>query len=151
MKYFFLLTFLLGCKSGPRKVIIAHNDRDTTSQAAVKRGTISFDTHDPYETGKDTIRLNKVIDNIFMFPEVQAINVQIDKTSKGKHSVSFMVHDQFNGDSSYYHFMIGDNSHEDRYVNLLNFLLDKKTNEIKAYDPTLDTVLSLEDWRKTRK
>lgn len=151
MKYLFLLTVLLSCKSGPRKVIVAHPDKDTATPVTVKRDTASIDIHDPYETGKDTVRLNKVMDKIFKFPEVEAINKQIDKTSNGEHGVSIMVHDEFNGDTSYYHFMVGDNSHDDRYVNIFNFILDKKTNEIKAYDPALDTVLSLQEWRKTRK
>ncbi|WP_162945075.1 hypothetical protein [Flavisolibacter nicotianae] len=151
MKYIFLLSVLLSCKSGPRKVVVAHHDQDTATQLAVKRDTCSIDLHDPFETGKDTVRLNKVIGKIFKFPEVEAINKQIDKSSKGTHGVSIMVHDEFNGETSYYHFMVGDNSHEDRFANIFNFLLDKKTNEIKAYDPALDSVLSLQDWRKTRK
>ena len=83
MKYLFLLTILLSCKSGPRKVVVAHNDQDTGTQVAVKRDTSSIDIHDPFETGKDTVRLNKVMDKIFKFPEVEAINKQIDKSSKG--------------------------------------------------------------------
>ena len=91
------------------------------------------------------------MDKIFKFPEVQAINKQIDKTSKGTHGVSIMVHDEFKGDTSYYHFMVGDNSNEDRYMNVYDFLLDKKTGQIKAYDPSLDSIMNLQDWRKTRK
>lgn len=150
MKCLFLLAVLLSCKNGPRKVIVAQPDRDTTTQVTVKRDITSIDIHDPYETGKDTVRLNKVMDKIFKFPEVEAINKQIEKTSKGTHGVSIIVHDEFNSDTTYYHFMVGDNSHDDRYVNIFNFILDKKTNEIKVYDSALDTVLSLKDWRKTR-
>jgi hypothetical protein len=151
MKYLFVLTIFLSCKSGPRKVIVAHSGSNTTTQMTIHRDTSSIDTNDPYETGYDTVRLNKAMDKIFKFPEVEAINKQIDKTTNGKHGVSIMVHDQFNGDTSFYHFRVGDNSHEDRYVNVFDFLLYKQTNEIKAYDPTLDTVLSLQEWRKTRK
>jgi hypothetical protein len=151
MKYLFFLTILLSCKSGPKKVFIASPDRDTTAQILVKRDTTSIDVHDPYETDKDTVRLNKVMDEIFKFPEVEAINKQIDNTSKGTHGVSIMIHDEFNGDTSYYHFMVGDNSRKDRYVNIFNFLLEKKTGQIKAYDPSLDSIMTLQDWRKTRK
>jgi hypothetical protein len=151
MKYLFLLTILLGCKSGPRKVVVPHADNDTTGQISVKRDTTSIDIHDPYETGKDTARLNSIMDKIFKFPEVEAINKQINKTSKGTHGISIMVHDEFEGDTSYYNLMIGDNSHEGRYVNVLNFLLEKKIGQIKAYDRLLDSVMSLQDWRKTRK
>jgi hypothetical protein len=151
MKYLFLLTILLSCKGDPGKVIVAHNDSDTATQAIVKRELTSGDFDDPYETGKDTIRLNRAIDIIFRFPEVQALNKQIGKESKGAHGVSIRVDNNFNGDSTYYHFIVGDNSHEDRYVNVYDFLLDKKTNEISAYDPVPDTILNLQDWRKSRK
>lgn len=139
----------MGCEDGPRKVYIRHELSDTISQ--VLRNTTSIDIHDPYETGKDTVRLNAVMDEIFKFPEVEAINKQIIKTSKGTHGVSIQVHDEFERDTSYYNFMVGDNSHEDRYVNVFNFLLDKKSGQIKAYDPVLDSVMSLKDWRKARK
>jgi hypothetical protein len=151
MKYLFILTIFVSCKSGPRKVVVAHTDTDTTAQASIKRDTASIDIHDPYETGKDTIRLNKVMDKIFKLPEVAAVNKKIDKTSKGAHGVSIMVHDEFNGDTSYYHFMVGDNSHEDRYINVYDFLLDKKTGQIKVYDTVTDSIMSLKDWRRTRK
>jgi len=151
MRFLLFLTILLSCKNGPKKVFIAPHNNDTTAQIPAKRDTTSIDLHDPYETGKDTARLNKVMDKIFKFPEVQAINKQIDKTSKGTHGVSIMVHDEFKGDTSYYHFMVGDNSNEDRYMNVYDFLLDKKTGQIKAYDPSLDSIMNLQDWRKTRK
>jgi len=150
MKYLFLLTILLSCKSEPRKVIVARTKVDTTAPLSIKRDTNSVDTHDPYETGKDTVRLNKVMDKIFKFPEVQAINKQIDKNSKGTHGVSIMVEDEFDEDTSYYHFRIGDNSHEERYENIYDFLLEKKTGQIKVYDPVSDSILSLKDWRKNR-
>src|SRR3954465_8543039 len=102
MKYLFLLTILLSCKSRPRKVIVANSGQDTTTQATINRDTTSIDVHDPYETGKDTVRLNAIMDKIFKFPEVQAINKQINKNSKGTHGVSIMVHDEFNGDTSYF-------------------------------------------------
>ena len=149
MKYLLLATILLGCKNEPRKVFVRTEFSDTISQ--VSRDTTSIDIHDPYKTGKDTVRLNAVMDKLFNFPEVEAINKEIIKTSKGRHGVSIQVHDEFERDTSYYIFMVGDNSHDDRYVNVFNFLLDKKSGQIKAYDPLLDSVMNLEDWRKARK
>ena len=149
MKYLLLITILLSCKDGPRKVFVRHELSDT--MAEVSRDTTSIDIHDPFKTGKDTVRLNAVMDRIFEFPEVEAINKQILKTSKGAHGVSIIVHDEFQGDTSYFNLMVGDNSHEDRYVNIFNFLLDKKTGQVKAYNQVLDSVMSLEDWRKARK
>jgi hypothetical protein len=88
---------------------------------------------------------------IFSFPEVEAINKHRIKRSKGSHGVSIQVHDEFERDTSFYNFMVGDNSHEDRYVNVFSFLLDKKSGQIKAYDAVLDSVMSLKDWRNARK
>lgn len=151
MKYFFLLTIILSCKSGPGNAIVDHNDHDTAAQMPFRPDTTSIDIHDPYKTGKDTFRLNKVMDEILKFPEVEAITKQINKMSKGTHGASIMVYDEFNGDTSYYDFMVGDNSREDRYVNIFHFLLEKKTGQIKAYDPSLDSIMSLQNWRKMRK
>jgi hypothetical protein len=151
MKYLFILTIFLSCKSGPRKVFVSHNDTDPTAEASNPRDTTSVDIHDPYETGKDTNRLNKVMETISKFPEVEAINKQIDKNSKGNHGVSFMVHDEFDSDTSYYHFEVGDNSHADRYVNIYDFLLEKKTGQIKVYDHLTGTIMNLQDWREARK
>ena len=94
--------------------------------------------------------MNKAMNTIFKFPEVEAINKQIDKNSKGAHGVSIMVHDDFDGDTSYYHFEVGDNSHDDRYMNIYDFLLQKKTGQIKVYDHLSDSIISLRDWRKKR-
>ncbi len=80
---------------------------------------------------------------IFKFPEVQAINKQIEKNSKSKNGVSFMVHDEFESDTFYYHFEVGDNTHDDRYVNTFDFLLEKKTGQIKIYDNMSGAILSL--------
>jgi len=148
MKYIFFLLILISCKNGPRKVIAAHTNQDTTTRAPSTPGTTSIDIHDPYQTGKDTTRLNKVMDEIFSFPEVQAINKQINKNSKGAHGVSIMVHDEFGGDTSYYHFQVGDNSHDERYENIYDFLFEKHTGQIKVYDPLSDSIITLPEWRK---
>jgi hypothetical protein len=149
MKYIILLAILTSCKSEPRKVVATHNEKDTVDQKSVKSSSTSVDLHDPFQTGKDTIRLNKAMDKIFKFPEVQDINNQIDRNSHGKHGVSFMVTDNFDGDTSYYLFEVGDNSH-DRYMNIYDFLLEKKTGQIKAYDQLSDSIMTLKEWRKAR-
>jgi hypothetical protein len=66
------------------------------------------------------------------------------------HGVSIMVEDEFDGDTSYYHFRVGDNSHQEMYYNIYDFLLNKKTGQIKVYDPISDSILSLKNWRKNR-
>ena len=150
MKYLFLLTILLSCKNEQKKVIFTYTNKDTIVQTPIKDDSTFVDIHDPFATGKDTTRLKRVMDKIVKYPEVKYINEQIDKSSNGKHGVAFFVHDEFEGDTSYYDFEVGDNSHEDRYVNIYNFLLEKKTGLIKVYDPSSDSILSLKDWRKKR-
>lgn len=142
---------MLSCNSGPVKVIRPNVDKGLTSTASTERDTSTIDIHDPYETGKDTVRLNAVMGKIFKFPEVQEINRQIIKNSKGKHGVSIMVSDELDGDTSYHDFRVGDNSHEERYENIFDFVFVKETGQIKVYDPVSDSIMSLKDWRKARK
>ena len=123
----------------------SHESTDT-----IERDTSTIDIHDPYETGKDTVRLNAVMDKIFKFPEVQAINRQINKATKGAHGVSIMVSDEFDGDTSYYHFKVGDNSNDYMYHNIYDFLLEKNTGKIKVYESVSDSIMNLKDWRKSR-
>jgi hypothetical protein len=152
MRHVLLISvILISCNSGPRKVISAHASMDTVSELSFRRDTSTIDIHDPYETGRDTVRLNAVMDKILKFPEVEVINKQINKTSKGSHGVSIMVRDEFDDDTAYYSFMVGDNSHEDRYVNIFNFLMEKKTGQIRVYDAEADSIMSLKEWRKTKK
>src|ERR1700709_1189031 len=153
MKYLFLLTILFGCGNKQKKVLVAHTNKDTTVQASSnsKYDCTFVNRKNLFSTRMHTTLLNKVMGKIVMFPEVENINEQIYKSSKGKHGVTFFVHDEFVGDTLYYDFEVGDNSHEDRYVNIYNFLLEKKTGLIKVYDPTSDSILSLKNWRKKRK
>ena len=109
-----------------------------------------MDMHDPFQTGKDTAVLNHVLERISKFPEVQTVNKQIEKNSGGKHGVSIITRDALGSDTAYYLFEVGDNSKGDRYVNIFNFVLEKKTGQIKVYDPVMDSILTLKAWRKTR-
>ena len=149
--YFFIAIVLLGCKNKTANVVSSPIEKDTTSRRTVKPDSITIDIHDPYLIGKDTVRLNIAIDQIFNFPEVKAITKQILKNSKGKHGTTIMTRDEFGNDTLYYWFRVGDNSLDDRYVNIFNFVMDKKTGEIKAYDSVNDSIMSLKDWRKGRK
>lgn len=151
MKYLFLIIVLLSCRDEPRKVTVRHTEDDTTAVASVKEDATGINVHDPFQSGKDTARLNAIIEKIWKFPEVEAINRQITRTSKGKHGVAIMVDDEFDNDTSYYSFMVGDNSHDDRYVNIFIFRYDKKKGQIKVYDPIADSIISLQEWRKERK
>jgi hypothetical protein len=88
---------------------------------------------------------------IIKFREVQAIDRQINKSTKGAHGVSIMARDEFNGNSAYYDFRVGDNSNDLIYYNIFDFILEKKTEEIKVYDTASDSIISLKDWRKIRR
>lgn len=148
MKYLFLLTILLGCNSKQGKTIVTQTNKDTTAEVSVKHDSTSINTDDPYQTGKDTIQLNKVMNKIFQFPEVKALNKQIYKDTKGGHGVTIIVEDEFDGDTSYYDFSVGDNSNKYFYMNFYDFLLEKKTGQIKAYDDVSGSIMTLKEWRK---
>jgi hypothetical protein len=151
MRYIFLFLVLLSCNNVPRKVIPPHVEKSPISTVSIRRDTSTIDIHDPYQTGKDTVRLNAVMDKIFKFPEIQTINRQIIKSTKGAHGVSIMVSDEFDGDTAYYDFRVGDNSDGEMYHNIFDFILEKKTGQIKVYDTVSDSIISLKDWRKTRR
>ena len=143
MKYFLPLIFLLSCYDQPAKLTPPMHDQQIETH-----DNSAADLHAPYNTGKDTARLNRVIEELSQFPEVQRLTQQIDKNGNGKHGVSFMVKDEFEGDSTLYHFEVGDNSHQDRCVNVYDFVMLKKTGEIKAYDHLSGKLMGLEEWRK---
>ena len=147
MKYVFIFVLLLGCKGDPQKT---GADRDTTAYLTIKPGTDSLAEKETSPPHNDTIQMGPLMDTIFRLPEVQDIHKKISKSSRGAHGVSMQVSQEFNGNSSYYCLRVGDNSREDRYYNIFIFLIDKKTKEIKAYDTVLDSIMSLEDWRRTR-
>lgn len=87
---------------------------------------------------------------IYKFPEVLALDKRIKKTTKGMHGVSLTVRDKFEKDSSYYEFLVGDNSGPDRYVNIYTYLLEKNTRIIKVYNHNDGAIMKLEEWRKLR-
>jgi hypothetical protein len=147
MKYFLYLAVLLSCRTDNRTAIPGHRSSYTNSQVQYNRETLETEMNDPL-SGKDTVLLNRIVDSIYKFPEVQAIDKQIAKNSKMIHGVSFMVQDGFNGDTSLYQFSVGDNSSSDRYTNIYNFILVKGTLEIKVYEPSNDSIMSLQAWRR---
>ena len=116
-----------------------------------KLDSATIDIHDPYQTGRDTARLSGVIDRIFNFPEVKSITKQILKSSKGKHGATIITRDEFGSDTLFYWFRVGDNSHDDRYANIFDFVMNKKTGEVRVCNSATGSILSLKDWRKTRK
>ena len=150
MKNLLIIFLFLACRNRQQKETPPLKGIDTNSKANINIDKPTIDLHDACKNEKDTTRLNKAIVQIFKFPEVQVVNKQLLKNSKGKHGVAFMTRDQFGGDTAFYWFEVGDNSRDDRYVNIFNFLLEKKTGQIKAFDTMNDSIMSLKDWRKTR-
>lgn len=131
--------------------MLPHVEKGHASNDTIRRDTTTIDIHDPYQTGKDTVRLNAVMDKIFKFPEVRAINRRIIKATKGAQGVSIMVSDEFDNDTSYYDFRVIDNSSDYIYHTMYDFLLEKKTWQIKVYESASDSIISLKDWRKSRR
>jgi hypothetical protein len=133
MKYFIIIFLLSACGNSQQNVI---------------QYPVATDSVDPYQTGRDTASLDLAERSIFNFPEVQVVNKRIQKKSGGKHGVAISARDNFNGDTAYYLFEVGDNSNDDRYQIIYNFLKIKKTGEIKFYDTVTDSILTLKEWRE---
>jgi hypothetical protein len=89
------------------------------------------------------IIINKAIERIHNLPEVMRLEKKISTSTNGAHGVAYISNVHFNGDSSIYHIQVGDNSKNDRYVVIYNFLVDKKSGAIKAYDAVRDSILSI--------
>lgn len=142
----------VSCGSQPETTEATPVTQDTLTAAALPASTdsITHYAHDPYTTGTDTARLNAAMHKIYQLAEVQEIDSIIRQSTQGKHGVAFMMENGWNQDTTYYRFIVGNNAHEDRYETIFNFVLDKKTEEIKIYDPLVDSLLSIEDWRKTK-
>jgi hypothetical protein len=150
MKYISFIVIFLGCTNGPPKGTVSHVEKDTTYQTRLVRDSSSINMHDAYGNDRDTIRRNAAMNTIYNFPEVKELDKLIRKSSKGAHGVSFIVEDEFEGDTSYYHFSVGDNSHEEKYEKIFDFLLEKKTGQIKVYDSAKDSIMSVQAWRKLK-
>jgi hypothetical protein len=112
MKYLVFIVVILSCKSSPKKVFIPSYQRD--SSIVQKKDSVTMDFHDPFMTGKDTVRLNKVMDIVYNLPEVQAIDKRINDWSKATHGISMSVQDNFGGDTSYHNILVGNKSKAER-------------------------------------
>lgn len=98
----------------------------------------------------DSVQINQAIEQIYQLEEVKQLDQLIKKNTSGKQGVAIMVDPQLMNESGYYAFNVG-NNHEDRYENIYTFLVRKSGTAISVYDPVLDSVLTLEDWRKQKK
>jgi hypothetical protein len=142
MKYFLFIVCFFACKnkSGPEL------DQKEHSKT---RKSISIPTIDSNEKNFQHLEsdstLNKAIERIHQLPVVIRLEKKISISTNGAHNASFISNIQFNGDSSYYHIQVGDNSQKDRYVVHYNFLVDKKSGSIKAYDSVRDSIISIDD------
>jgi hypothetical protein len=96
-------------------------------------------------SGLDQKNINKAIESIHNLPEVIKLENKISTSTNGAHGVAYISNVHFHGDSSIYHIQVGDNSQNDRYVVIYNFLVDKKSGAIKAYDSVGDSTLSITD------
>ena len=148
MKYLIFIVVLWSCTNSPKKVLIPSHRND--SFVRLRKDSVTSDLQDPFMTAKDTTRLNHVMDLIYNFSEVQALDKLINDRSKATHGVSMSVKDNFGGDTSYYSISVGDNSKTERWEPVYNFLLVKKTNELRVYEPDSDSIMTIKLWRKIR-
>jgi hypothetical protein len=150
MKYLLLL-LLISCQGQPHNEAQPTSNKDSTS--LIKSSADSFPRNlsfqEDYE--HDTMHIGLIVKKLNKFPEVQLLDKQIRKASKGIHGVSYQILNKYGKDTSYYVIEVGDNSHDDRYINVYTFLMEKKTSVIKIYEPVNDSFMSLKEWRRTGK
>ena len=151
IKYLIFLSFLLSCNNDPEKPGTRKTKDNAIIQAAIGQDSASASVDDPYKSGQDTVLLNTIMDKIFGFPEVEETERQIRKRTRGAHGVAIFVQEGVGRYGSSYVFRVGDNSHEDRYESIYDFVFDKKTGQISVYDAATGSVIPLEDWRKMNK
>ena len=111
----------------------------------------SIDEPIDIENNVDSVRIQKALHKILNIEEVQSLDKLIRKNTSSKHGVAIMTFNNFQSDTSCFQFMVGDNSRADRYENIYTFSIKKSGDEIKIYDPALDSVMSLSNWRQLQK
>lgn len=145
-----LLLVFTGCTNQPAQSVVPPPGQNAPDSHSIHANSEDAISNEAVKADKDAARLNAAMDIIFKLPEVQAIDKLIQTSTQGKRGVSIMLQDEMNQDSNYYNLMVGNNAHEDRFENIFNFLVNKKTQEIKVYEPVTDSTMSLEDWRKMK-
>lgn len=88
------------------------------------------------------------IDKVMALPEIKQKSIEVEKDSKGKRHLSgYMVAIPTSNDLYYWVNVAEDNG--DSYVTYYSFAVDNRDFHIEYYDSLQDSLISIEQWRKT--
>lgn len=142
MKYFLFIFCIYACENKSASEL----DEKELSKT---RKSIAIPLIEPYNKNVQQLEsdsiLMKAIERIHKLPIVMRLEKKISISTNGAHGVAYISNFHFNGDSSYYHIQVGDNSQSDRYVVIYNLLVHKESGAIKAYDSVRDSIISITD------
>lgn len=88
------------------------------------------------------------IDRVMDLEEVKRKSAEVEKLSKGKRHLSVYIETPPTPQDSYYWIKVAEDN-GGSYVTYYTFAVDSKTRAVKYYNPVLDSLLTIEQWRKT--
>ena len=92
---------------------------------------------------------DRAVNMVMNLPEVKQASQEIEKGSNGKHHLAVYVDTPpTNTDPNYWVKVAEDNGGS--LVTDYMFTVDGKTHQIKYYDTAQDTLVTLDQWRKTK-
>jgi len=93
------------------------------------------------------IREDKIIDRLYLLPEIKEKNRYIDSFTNHKRGIAFITMSKPNGKSDFYWIQAGFNG-DVRFEPYYNFYVYYPKMKIEVLDPSTDKVYSLQEWRK---
>lgn len=88
------------------------------------------------------------IDQVMALPEIKQKNIEVEKDSRGKRHLSGYVVTLPTSKDPYYWVNVAEDN-GDSNVTYYSFAVDNRDLHIEYYDPLQDSLISIEQWRKT--
>ena len=98
----------------------------------------------------DTTLENKILAKLYSLPEVKLSDLYIDSLTNHKHGISMRIVQRPDKSTKYYIVDAGYDNDE-RFENYYNFYVWPEKMTIKVVDSYTGKLLTLSEWRKTRK
>lgn len=127
--FFLVISVMISCQQSPKKEKSKTDIKPKTESAALNQED----------------QLIKLITDL---DEVKRKSIQVKKESNGKRHLSTYMDDSPAADDTDYWMKVAEDN-GDSYVTYYTFAVDKKTRQIRFYDVLQDSLISLNQWRKT--
>lgn len=144
---------LLGCTAVAALLFAAcqQNQHAASTQAATATKTTETKPAKPDTAATASAPTNdeeQVVKLIMDLQEIKMRNAEVERLSKGKRRLSTYVESPPSSDDPNYTVKVAEDNGSN-FVTYYTFAVDGKTRAIKYYDVVQDTLISLNDWRKT--